>query len=168
MAFGLPLFVFSIAGTAVGTPPEEPPPSPPPGEDPPSLPDWAVSAGALVYDTGPNAGEGTASGTLTHQPHWALPFARQFRTDLHRSTLGHTFAYARQTDARRRYDCTWRALTTAEADTTAAELEAAKQVPINWTPPGKTAGTWKVEGEVERPHAGAAIDTIRAVLVETR
>jgi hypothetical protein len=141
---------------------------PEPHETTPTYPEHVVEPGELVLDAGP-PGEGTASGTLTLQPAFALPVAIRFRTERHEAMGGQPSTYSRETSPRRAWQCTWPALTTAERGTLVSQLRAAMETPINWTPPGDAARVVKVRlpGPADRPIAGAVWE-VSAILVEVR
>lgn len=154
--------------------PEAPDPVPPePGATTPTYPDDVPAPGALAYDAGAGD-EGTASGTLSIQPSYALPLALRTRVAEFESDLGYTDRQARQTASRRGYDCVWGALSDADKVTVltlfdASQEGAAQSVPFNWTPSGATAGTWVVRGvpRIEQLKRSAAW-SVSARLVETR
>lgn len=141
---------------------------PEPHETTPTYPAEMVAPGALVMDAGP-PDEGTPSGTLTLQPSFPLPVSIRFRTETHRAFGGQVSAYGTETTARRGWQCTWSAVTTAERDVLLPQLRAAMETPLNWTPVRDTARVVRVRkpGPVERKLAGAVWE-IRATLVEVR
>lgn len=141
---------------------------PEPHETTPTYPDWMVEPGALVLDDGP-PGEGTPSGTLTIQPHFALPVSVRFRTEVHRAAGGQVSTYAREASPRSGWECSWSAVTTAERDDLLPQLRAAMETPINWTPPRDSARVVRVRkpGAVARQLAPGVWE-VRATLLEVR
>lgn len=155
---------------AAGTPPPEPfatPALPRPHEPTPTYPDWMPAPGALAFDTG-MPDEGTASGTLSTQPEYALPVSLTFRTTRHEAEAGYVSTYARETTARSAFACAWPPMTKTDADAMQATLLAARTVPVNWTPPGEAAGAFRVVGVPSVEKIAGAVWRVRATLAKVR
>lgn len=153
-----------------GTPPPGPftiPPLPRPHEAAHVYPDGVPAPGALAFDTG-MPDEGSASGTLTTQPEYALPVALTFRTERHEAEAGYVSAYARETSARVGYECAWPPMTKTDADALTTKLLAARTVPVNWTPPGESAGAWRLVGVPVVEKLAGSVWRVRGTLAKVR
>ncbi len=125
-----------LSGTApIDQVPDVLPPAP--GDVAPTYPSHVPTPGAIVEDSDPTD-EGTAVGTLSIQPSFALPYVIEFaESDEIVAEQGQETVYARGRVSRRGFTCTWRGVTEAEKDTVLSLLD---ETPFNWTPPGDAIG----------------------------